>query len=506
MNTVEWTTLALTAAYGILVLALVAFAFHKVKMLALYFRGRARGAVAALEGRAVPSALSRSKVCVQCPVYNEAFVIEGLLDAVSRLRWPREQLEIQVLDDSTDDTTGRIEGWLERHPEARGMVQHVRRTNRLGYKAGALGHGMTLSDAAFFAIFDADFRPSEDFLARLMPHFSDPRVGLVQARWEFANRTASLLTRFQAIFLDAHLVIEQAARHFAGLFFNFNGTAGIWRRTALEEAGGWSADTVTEDLDASYRAQALGWRFVYRGDHVVSSELPESIAAFKSQQRRWTKGGIQVMRKQLGSILRGALPARIKREAAWHLLVGFIHPILVGFAILLVPYTLSDASGGGLWEVLPPAALVLVLWVTIGLYAAAQSVRSGRWTDAVIILGCAPLILSFGLAMSVANSVAVFEGLFERGGEFVRTPKGGALARSESVFTRLQGRRHFLAIVAAELALGCGLLLGSWHAGQSGRYDLALVLGGKSFGFFAVAALSLRDLLPAVSGWRWTRR
>lgn len=506
MKAIDWGTLALAAAYGLLVVGLVAFAFHKVKMLALYFRGRARGAGAVLEAHTVFAALPLGKVCVQCPVYNEALVVEGLLDAVSRLRRPGGQVEIQVLDDSTDDTTSRIAGWLERHPEAQGRVNHVRRANRLGYKAGALGHGMTLSDAEFFAIFDADFRPSGDFLERLLPHFADPHVGLVQARWEFANRKASLLTRFQGVFLDAHLVIEQAARHVSGLFFNFNGTAGIWRRTALEEAGGWSADTVTEDLDVSYRAQALGWRFVYRGDHVVSSELPESIAAFKSQQRRWTKGGIQVMRKQLGSILRSALPARIKREAAWHLLVGFIHPVLVGFAILLVPYTLWDVSGGGLWEILPPAALVLVLWVTIGLYAAAQSVRSGRWRDAAIIVGCAPLILSFGLAMSVANTVAVVEGLIERGGEFVRTPKGGAHARSESVFTSLQGRGHFLAIVAAELALGAGLVLGSWHAGRSGRYDLAIVLGGKSFGFLAVAALSLRDLLPKISGWRWTRR
>lgn len=487
----EWAETLFSTLYLILVVGLVAFAFHKVKMLVFYLRRRT------VEPPSPASTGLAPKVCVQCPVYNEPLVVEGLLDAVANLQWPADRLEIQVLDDSTDETSARVAAWLDRHPEAGGRMRHVRRSDRAGYKAGALAHGMALTDAEFLAIFDADFRPPTDFLVALMPHFAAPDVGLVQARWEFANRRASLLTRFQAIFLDAHLVIEQAARHFAGLFFNFNGTAGIWRRTALDQAGGWSADTVTEDLDVSYRAQLCGWRFVFRGDYTVPSELPENITAFKSQQRRWTKGGIQVMRKQLATLLYSRLPARIKREAAWHLLVGFIHPLLFAFAVLLVPYALCFAPEEGILSWLRPPALVFVLWVTIGLYVAAQRVRARSWGEAIIIVVGAPFILSFGLAMSVANTVAFFEGLLQGGGEFMRTPKGGSRARPDSLFTHLHSRSQFLAIAAGEFALGSGLLLGAWHSAQTGRFGLALVLAGKSLGFLTVAALSVRDLSPA---------
>lgn len=494
----------LVVVYFLLVVGMAAFAFHKVKMLALYWLHRRTRSPAGPEFE-VPQSSSVPLVCVQCPVYNEPLVIEALLDAVAGLHWPAARLEIQVLDDSNDDTTERIAAWLAARPDIASRVSHIRRSARAGYKAGALAHGMTLTDAGFFAIFDADFRPAPDFLATLMPHFAQaPDIGLVQARWEFNNRTASLLTRFQALFLDAHFVIEQAARHAAGFFFNFNGTAGIWRREALEEAGGWTSDTVTEDLDVSYRAQLRGWRFVYRGDYGVPSELPENITAFKSQQRRWTKGGIQVMRKQLGAILRAPdVPGRVKREAAWHLLVGFIHPLLIAFAALLVPYFIwVNAPGDGTGIVVPgqPVLLVFTFWVTIGLYLAARRFQGGSLGEALLIFLAAPLILSFGLAMSITNTLAVIEGLCQRGGEFVRTPKGGPKAVLAGVLGPLRSRGVFLGLLAVEALFGASMLAGAIYFVRLGQPLTAVLLGFKAAGFLGLAACSLHDLRPRAAG------
>lgn len=482
----------LVSTYFVLVVGMAIFATHKIKMLAIYLRRHPAKPAPASPDTSPDAPL----VCVQCPVYNEPLVIDALLDSVTALRWPAGRLEIQLLDDSTDDTTARIETWLARHPDRAGLVRHVRREKRSGYKAGALAHGMTLTRAEFFPIFDADFRPAPDFLETLMPHFAEPDVGVVQARWEFANRKASLLTRFQGIFLDAHFIVEQAARHSAGLFFNFNGTAGIWRRAALEDGGGWTSDTVTEDLDLSYRAQLRGWRFIYRGDYAVPSELPENMAAFKSQQHRWTKGGIQVMRKQLGTILRSDVPARIKREATWHLLVGFIHPLLITFAALLVPYFLCVPAVSGWLGIAQPVALTFTLWATVGLYVAGRQLQSGAWREAAVIILAAPLILSFGLAMSVTNTFAVIEGLFQRGGEFVRTPKGGARAVVGGIFSHLRRRMLFVGTTFIEVALGLVMLAGAIHFAEIDRESVALLLGFKAAGFLGLAALSVHGLRP----------
>ncbi len=492
---------ALIVVYFLLVLGMAAFAFHRVKMLVLCLRHRrgAAGLSTGVDGLAADARVPL--VCVQCPVYNEPLVIEALLEAVAGLRWPDGRIEIQILDDSTDDTTARIAAWLAARPGVAGRMRHIRRETRGGYKAGALAHGMALTAAEFFAVFDADFRPAPDFLTVLMPHFTHaPGIGLVQARWEFNNRNASLLTRFQGLFLDAHFTVEQVARHAAGLFFNFNGTAGIWRRAALEEAGGWTPDTVTEDLDVSYRAQLRGWRFVYRGDYGVDSELPENITAFKSQQRRWTKGGIQVMRKQLAIILRApGLAGRIKREAAWHLLVGFVHPVLLAFAALLVPYFIWVAAPGQADAIaLQPVLLVFTFWATIGLYLAGQRLRGGSPGRALLILLASPLMLSFGLAMSVTTTVAVVEGLFQRGGEFVRTPKGGARAVVGGLFGRLRTRGFFFVLSGVESVFGAVMLGGAVYFFRRGQPLAALLLGCKAAGFLGMAALSFRDLLPPV--------
>jgi len=483
---------SLVAIYLTVLAGLACFAAHRLKMLWLYVRhvgGRTQSA---------PPWLKRARVCVQCPVYNEPLVIEGLLECVTALRWPAEDLEIQILDDSTDETTETIARWMAAHPERAALCRHLQRPDRTGYKAGALAAGIRRSGAEFFAVFDADFRPAPDFLEVLMPHFADDRVAVVQARWDFANRDASLLTRFQAVFLDAHFVVEQAARCGSGLFFNFNGTAGIWRRAALEDAGGWTDDTVTEDLDISYRAQLKGWRFVYRDDYPVPSELPQSLAAFKVQQSRWTKGGVQVARKLLGRVIASEAPARVKSEAVTHLITGFVHPLLLLFAVLLVPcLVVVGMHPGGLWLIFNPVAVILLSVSTMAVYVTGQYFRRRRWIEGLAWLAASPIVMAFGLAMSVTGSVAVLEGLVARGGEFVRTPKGGARApRLASLMAPLRRRAQDRLVLCVEVALGAGLLAGAVHFGQAGMEFVALILLIKSAGFLGLAALSTQELMP----------
>jgi cellulose synthase/poly-beta-1,6-N-acetylglucosamine synthase-like glycosyltransferase len=478
--------------YAITLAGMIGFAIHRLKVLWMYARHARKPAAPA------PWSGPQPRVCVQCPLYNEPLMIEGLLETVTALRWPAELLEIQILDDSTDHTPAIIERWLKANPARATRVKHIRRPHREGYKAGALAYGMAASDAEFCAVLDADFRPEPDFLETAMPYFSDPRIGVVQARWEFSNRRASLLTRFQGIFLDAHFVVEQAARFGSGLFFNFNGTAGVWRRAALEDAGSWSADTVTEDLDASYRAQRRGWKFIYLSDYTVLSELPEKLTAFKSQQYRWTKGGIQVARKQLGEIFASDLPARVKREAFFHLTTGFVHPLLVTFAILFVPYLYfaDHIHLTGIWFALNPLSVLITGGATVILYITSQYFRARQWSDGLLWLFASPLLLAFGLAMSVTCCVAVIEGMFTIGGEFVRTPKGGREATSSGIPKKLRSRMLFTVVMVMEVGLGLLMLTGAVYFLKHHETDIAVALLIKSCGFLGIAALSAPDLFP----------
>ncbi|HZL44707.1 MAG TPA: glycosyltransferase family 2 protein [Opitutaceae bacterium] len=485
----------LLSVYALTLTGLIFFAAHRLKILWLYAR-YCRGetpAPPAWEGR-LPL------VCVQCPVYNEPLVIAGLLDCVTALRWPGDRIEIQVLDDSTDHTPAVIEEWLAAHPERARCCRHLRRVDRAGYKAGALTAGIQQSDASFFAVFDADFRPAPDFLEVLIPHFADPRVAVVQARWDFANRGSSLLTRFQAVFLDAHFVVEQAARHASGLFFNFNGTAGIWRRSALEDAGGWTDDTVTEDLDISYRVQLRGWRLVYRDDYPVPSELPESLTAFKSQQRRWTKGGVQVARKLIRRVLASRASARVKREAVSHLITGLVHPLLMLFVALLVPCLLIiETHPSRLWWLVNPVTFILLGATTMAFYVTGQYFRRREWLGGLVCLAAAPVVMAFGLAMSVSGCLAVFEGMLTNGGEFVRTPKGGARAAGvDGGLAKIGSRTLFTTVLFGEVALGACMLAGAAYFQREGMLLIAMILLVKGIGFLGVAAISTYDLLPGL--------
>jgi cellulose synthase/poly-beta-1,6-N-acetylglucosamine synthase-like glycosyltransferase len=417
----SWTT-ALLALYYLILGVLALYGLHRLVLVSVWWRTRRRGAPAP------PPPAEWPRVTVQLPLYNELYVAERLIEAVCRLDYPPERLEIQVLDDSTDETREVAARAVER-ARARGLdVHHLHRAERTGYKAGALAAGLERAAGELVAVFDADFVPAPDFLRRTVPWFADPGIGMVQARWEHLNRRTSLLTRVQALLLDGHFLIEHAARHRSGCFFNFNGTAGVWRRRAIADAGGWSADTLTEDLDLSYRAQLAGWRFHYLSELGVPSELPVDANGFKGQQHRWARGSVQTGRKLLPRILRSPLPARVKLEAFVHLTNNLAYPLMVLLSLLVFP-AMVLRRGGGLGEVLL-VDLPLFLGATLSVlvfYAASQAARrrwaagpgGGRGRE----LRCLPALMGLGIGLSLSNARAALGGLLVRGGAFVRTPK-----------------------------------------------------------------------------------
>lgn len=363
------------------------------------------------------------RVTVQLPIYNERYVAPRLIATVLDFDYPAERLEIQILDDSIDDTGERIEAVLkEASKSGRPLpaVRHLRRREREGFKAGALAAGLSQARGELIAIFDADFVPGPDFLRRIVPVFADPGLGMVQARWDHMNRGHSLLTRAQAVLLDSHFLVEQEARYRSGCFFNFNGTAGVWRRRAIEEAGGWQFDTLTEDLDLSYRAQLAGWRFALKTDLAAPADLPARVNDFKGQQHRWARGTAQTMRKLLARVLRSPVRLRVKLAAAAHLTSGFCYPLLVALGLLLLPAILLRQESRYLLLWIDAPLFVLGTAAVAGCYAAGQrlAARPGvrSWFET-------PLAMSVGIGLSLHNSAAVVAGLFRRGGVFARTPK-----------------------------------------------------------------------------------
>jgi cellulose synthase/poly-beta-1,6-N-acetylglucosamine synthase-like glycosyltransferase len=362
-------------------------------------------------------------VTVQLPLYNERFVVERLLHAVVHLDYPRDRLEIQVLDDSTDETNSLVAAQVERWSALGFDIKHLQRGNREGFKAGALAAGMEVAHGNLLCVFDADFVPERDFLERLVPHFQDPEIGMVQARWDHLNREDSLLTQVQAILLDGHFAIEHTARHRSGHFFNFNGTGGIWRRQAIADAGGWSADTLTEDLDLSYRAQLAGWRFIYRPDVTVPAELPDRMTAFKSQQHRWARGSIQTGRKLLPRLLAAKLPLAVKMEALIHLTSNLSYPLMMLLAALVFPAMILR-RGAPLSRLLTvDVPLFATATISVVLFYLMSQVAVGRSLRRT--LRFLPAVMSTGIGLSVSNTSAVLGGLYRRGGAFHRTPKRG---------------------------------------------------------------------------------
>ena len=364
-------------------------------------------------------------VVTQLPIYNEANVAERVMRAAAAMTYPEGRHEVQVLDDSTDGTRSRVDRTAEELRAAGKRVSVVRRADRRGFKAGALAHGLEHTDAELVAIFDADFVPPSNFLLRLAPAFQEnERLGLAQARWGHLNPGHSILTFAQSIGIDGHFTIEQVARSGGGLFMNFNGTAGIWRRRTIEDAGGWSSDTLTEDLDLSYRAQLAGWKTRFFSDVVVPAEIPGTVAGFKSQQFRWAKGSIQTAKKLFPRVFRAPLPFRVKVQAFFHLTHYLIHPLIVFIAVLALPV---------LWTLplhLPPAAFALVALILATAMAGPSSLyfvsQRQLYPNGLRRLLFLPALMAVGIGLAVSNGRAVAEGFFGRkAGEFVRTPKRG---------------------------------------------------------------------------------
>jgi len=408
----RWAVLSL---YFFSLLVMTAYGCHRWYLVRLYLRHRRDSTDPVARFDRLP------KLTIQLPLYNEMYVAQRLIDAVCEMDYPRDALEIQVLDDSTDETTALVAELVERRAREGLDIVHLHRTVRAGFKAGALEEGMQVAKGELIAVFDADFVPEPDFARNLVHQFTDPRVGMVQARWGHLNRDHSVLTRVQAILLDGHFVIEHTARNRSGRFFNFNGTAGIWRRTCIEDAGGWQHDTLTEDLDLSYRAQMRGWRFVFLHNEVSPAELPVEMSAFKSQQHRWAKGSIQTARKLLPGILRSRLPLRVKLEALAHLTANVGYVMMVLLAILVVPSIWLRASVAP-WLI---AAVDLPLFAgstlsVVAFYFVAERDALGTWKG---ILRWVPFLMAVGIGLSINNARAVLEALAGRESDFRRTPK-----------------------------------------------------------------------------------
>ena len=399
-------------------------------------------------------------VAVQIPVYNERHVVARVIRAVTQLDWPLEKLQIQILDDSTDDTSQIIASVLMRYQESDLQITHIHRPNREGFKAGALQNGMQQTSAEFIAIFDADFLPEPDFLQQALPAFRATAVGCVQTRWGHVNPETSLLTQAQALGIDGHFIIEQQVRHTAQALLNFNGTAGVWRRTCMVDAGGWQGDTLTEDLDLSYRAQLRGWQIVFQTDVVVPAELPVQITAFKRQQFRWAKGSLQTAAKLLGDIWHTPQPFWRKFLGTLHLTNYAVHPLMLLNLLLIFPMTFSQ-SGILKWT---PIFVVSAICPLI-MYGTTLQIKKVPWRQQLQQLA---ILVMLGVGLSVSNTKAALEVLFGIPSEFKRTPKfavtaGASAPWQASHYTLPRDWTTWLELGAAFYAWG--LLIYSWYQG-----------------------------------------
>jgi cellulose synthase/poly-beta-1,6-N-acetylglucosamine synthase-like glycosyltransferase len=471
------------ALYAVVLGGLLLYGLNAYVMLALHWWSRRRAA------RTPPPAPAEwPTVTVQLPLYNERYVARRLLEAVAALDYPADRLEIQVLDDCTDDTSAIVEE-AARRLRAEGLtVTHLRRGQRTGFKAGALAAGLEQARGEFVAIFDADFVPPRDFLRRTLPHFAEPLVAVVQARWGHLNREFSLLTVAQSLGIDGHFAVEQAARCWSNLFLNFNGTAGVWRRRAIEDAGGWAHDTLTEDLDLSYRAQLRGWRIVYLPELVCPAELPVLITGFKSQQRRWAKGSIQTALKLLPAVLRAPLGAWTKYQAFIHLTYYMIHPLMLAIVVLSLPLL-------GLGEAPAPRAALAVTSLLFSLAAlgpglmllyAQRLLDRAWWPRAWRLL----TIMVIGVGVAWSTSLAVFGAFWGKDREFVRTPKFGIGPRGGTWRGKAYADRRAWGGIA-EIGLGLYCAATTWLVWQHGQYGAVPFMLLYAAGFLTVGGLTV---------------
>jgi cellulose synthase/poly-beta-1,6-N-acetylglucosamine synthase-like glycosyltransferase len=499
-----WVDLISTIFMTIYTFSLVmvsAYGLHRYAIVYLYYKNRRKAPCAPGRFEDLPA------VTVQLPMYNERHVARRIIEGACRIDYPKDKLQIQVLDDSSDETCRHARAAVA-EARAKGFdIEYVHRGDRTGYKAGALENGLKTAKGEFVTIFDADFVPATDILQRSIHYFTDPKVCVVQTRWDHINRDDNMLTRAQAILLDGHFAIEHVARNRSERFMSFNGTAGTWRKAAIADAGGWQHDTLTEDLDLSYRAQMRGWKFVFLPDLTAPAELPPEMTAFKAQQFRWTKGGAQTTIKLLPKVLLSKLPLKVKVEAFFHLTGFTMHIYMFMLVVLMYPALVLQSvplEYGSIWRgAFDLGVFTLATLSASVFYIASQIELFGSWRQVVKYL---PVLMAVGVGLSVSNAKAVMEAVFGRKSEFVRTPKYGncptGLHLSAPLSSRGRKRRSLLPYVE--------LLFGAYMAGCTidSLMHLRSVLTAPflvifTFGFFYVAVssfISQRAIAPAASG------
>lgn len=472
--------------YFCILIAVFIYASHRYYMVYLYYRHRRNKPRLKNRLTALP------RITIQLPVYNERYVVRRLITASCNIDYPKELLDIQVLDDSTDDTVDVAKKCVEEFKEKGFDIQHIHRVKREGFKGGALSDGLKVAKGEFIAVFDADFVPRRDILNNTIHYFADESIGMVQTRWTYLNRKYSLITKIQAIMLDGHFIMEHAARNWSGRFFNFNGTAGIWRKKAIETAGGWQNDTLTEDLDLSYRSQLKGWNFIFLKDEVAPSEIPVEINGFKSQQHRWAKGSIQTAKKLLPKILKSELPLKVKVEAFFHLTNNVSYLLMLLLSILIYPSMVARINIGWFQMIVTDVPFLLVATVGISFfYLCSQKEAYRNWKSRLIYL---PMLMSIGIGLSVNNSKAVLGALFNRQTEFIRTPK----YMIEKKKDRWIGKKYSVKInfsIMMELLLGVYFTFNIYFAFINKIYVSIPFLMIFQIGFFYIAFLSIYQVI-----------
>ena len=478
--------LALLIPYFIVLTTLAAYGAHRYWMVYLYYKHRKNKTTKPpdyFHSDELP------RVTVQLPIFNEQYIVDRLLDAVCRLDYPREKLDIQLLDDSTDETVEVARILVDRYATLGHPVKYLHRDNREGFKAGALAEGLKTAKGELVAIFDADFVPPPDFLMKCIHYFTDPKIGMVQTRWTHINRHYSLLTEVEAILLDGHFVLEHSGRARSGVFFNFNGTAGMWRRSAIDEAGGWEHDTLTEDTDLSYRAQLKGWQFIYLQDVECPAELPVEMTAFKTQQARWAKGLIQVSKKILPRVLKSDVSRHQKIEAFYHLTANLSYPLMIVLSVLLMPAMIIRFYQG--WFQMLYIDLPLFMASTFSIssfYLVSQKELFPKsWPRSLLYL---PLLMALGIGLTITNTRAVLEALAGKQTAFARTPKYRVESKKDKIFAA-KYRKRLGWVPWIELLIGTYFALAVIYAIDNENYFTVPFLLLFVVGYWVTGLMSL---------------
>ncbi len=469
--------------YFTILVILAIYGLHRYHLVYLYLKNK----------KSIPEPerfQSLPRVTIQLPIYNEMFVTERLVESVSKISYPPECLEIQLLDDSTDETQHVARKAVESLRKQGVNIHYLHRDNRAGFKAGALEEGLRVAKGEFIAIFDADFIPDPEFLNKTIHHFTDPGVGMIQTRWGHINRDSNHLTQVEAMILDGHFIMEHGGRFHSGRFFNFNGTAGIWRREAIETSGGWQHDTLTEDTDLSYRAQMNGWRFLYLPDVVCPAELPVEMTAFKNQQFRWAKGLVQTGIKLLPRILKSNLPWKIKSEAVFHLTANCAYPLMVLFSFILLPAMIVRFYQGWFQMLFIDLPLFMAATMSVSSFymISQREIYPKDWKNRFKYL---PFMMSVGIGLSVSNSRAVIEALFGIQTSFKRTPKYRIESSKDRAAqtTKYRGKSGYTPYL--ELFLGVYFAISVFYAFRSENYLTLPFLLLFVVGFIYTGAMSL---------------